>query len=715
MQAQTATGLWDYFLFWLFTGSGLLGLPPAERDAALLKAVPPDTAIYFEWAARGEGQPGAPGIDGFAADIEVRQLLAAIKSSLQNPGSDQVPTSGERNELASLVNVITAHPGCLFLGYEIPPDVKQGVGGWLEKLKGLHGGAIFSTGDETDAVWAQWARILSSRPGFVFDEKSPTQSIPISFPGYQLVMHREGQRIVFALGDSTLPRILNGLAGTAPGLDTNPRFQQSYQRVTVPRVSAVSWIDGRAIVSHIVQAMGPLGLVMKPVFTMTGLDALDHAVKVMGVDNGTIIVRSFSATGGRTNGVMVLAAGPPIQLDNFAHIPADADLVLAASLSLKNVYQEARRTLATAQPLSVRVFDEAVKQVETDLQLKIVEDVIPAFGDVVTVFDSPSTGGLVATSLIFSIEIRDPQKINHVFDRLMKLLEQSLIPPEGQLPRATLRQQQFLDRGLYYIHQEERKNGIEAGINPTFCLTDRHLLIAVHPQAMKAYLRLKQMGVQSFDPRSNLDRPIPEGDLLAYTYLNGPRGSSMLSAILPYISTGFMNRIDEAGVSVDSFLIPSAAAITPYFGDSRTLVVRQRDGIVMESHNLPPVLVSAAVLGAFRSLRAHDKELLEEARRQQAALESGGPADGVRAAVATDANQPKASTAGKIAPIFLKALLPENVQVMIPESALKRLEEGPTPEQVEQQRQRREEMRRIREERRRRRFQPVPTSPPNPN
>lgn len=715
MQPQTATGLWDYILFWLFTGSGLLGLPPAERDPALVKAVPPDTAIYFEWSARGEGQPGAAGIEGFAADVEVRQLLDAMKAQLLLPNGSAPPNVDRKEELTQLVCTVTAYPGCIFLGYEVPPDLKPGIGAWLEKLKGLHGGAIFSTGKDTDTVWNQFVRFFSSRPDFVYDDKSPTQSIPSSLPGYQFVMHREGERILFALGESTLPRVLNGLSGNIPGLDSNTRFQQAFNRVAVPRVSAIGWVDGRAIISHIVQAMGPLGMVMKPVFTMTGIDALDHAVKVSGVDNGTMIVRSFAATGGRKNGVMVLTAGPPLQVAHLSHIPGDADMVFAASLSLKNVYQEARRTLATAQPLSVRVFDEAIKQVESDLQLKIVDDVLPAFGDVVTAFDSPSTGGLVASSLILSLEVRDPNKINHVYDRLMNLLSQSLTPQDGSLPKNTLRQQQFAGRTLHYIHPEERKTGIAAGIIPTFCLTERHLHIAVNPQAMKAYLRLQQVGYASFDPRMHTDRPVPEGDLLLYSYLNGQRAGSLMSAVLPYVSTGLMNRLDEAGAAFDPFLIPSAAAIAPYFGDSRTYVVRQQDGIVAESHNLPPALVYAAILGSWRTLHAHDQEMLEEARRQQAAIDAGGPADGVKAAVATGAAPQQPSSAGKIAPIFLKALLPDNVQVLIPESAMKRLEEGPTPEQLEQQRLRQEEMRRRRDDRRRRRFPQAPPVPANPN
>ena len=69
MQEHAGLGLWEIF-FWLITGSGLLGLPPGERDPALVKSVPPQTFLYFEWASLGEGRTGASGVDGFVADSE---------------------------------------------------------------------------------------------------------------------------------------------------------------------------------------------------------------------------------------------------------------------------------------------------------------------------------------------------------------------------------------------------------------------------------------------------------------------------------------------------------------------------------------------------------------------------------------------------------------------------------------------------------------------
>ena len=79
MQAQASHGLWELFVFWFFTGSGLLGLPPGERDPALLKSVPPQTLAYFEWAPARPRSTSATGVDGFVADPEIRQFFELLE------------------------------------------------------------------------------------------------------------------------------------------------------------------------------------------------------------------------------------------------------------------------------------------------------------------------------------------------------------------------------------------------------------------------------------------------------------------------------------------------------------------------------------------------------------------------------------------------------------------------------------------------------------
>ena len=726
MQAQASSGLWE-LLIWILTGSSLLGLPPGERDLALLKSVPPQTFVYFEWAARSNGVAGAAGVDGFAADPEIRKFFELLDAALAkvevvNQGSDDDVESGALHRLRplfpQLVKLISAHPGCFFAGFEPPPPNSANLPTWLRMLAGVHGGLILSSGDDTENLWRSLNQSLESIPEFKFNESSLTQSIPIAVPGYTLVIHREGPRIIFALGDGTLARITDGLSGRPPGLDTNPTFRKGLERVNVPRIGTVGWVDGKGLVSSITAALGPVGFLVRPILTMTGVDAIDHIVQVSGVDNGEMIQRTFVATGGRTDGIMVLAAGSPIQAQQFAHVPADADLVLATSISLRGIFQESRRLLQSVQPLSVRIFDEAVKQLESELELKIVEDVLPAFGDVLVAFDSPSAGGLIATSLVVSLEVRDGKKAAVVFDRLMKLIEQSLFGEHSEFDygeSVSLRQQSFLNHSIFYVNTSGASFSGRISITPTFCLSEKHLMFAVHPQAMKAQLRHLNSNRPGFDKQASSKVVIPAGDTLSYAYLNGPRASNLVGSILPYSGHVLLNRLEEEGVSMDSFSLPSAAAISPYFGDSTAVITRQKDGVLIEARNAPPVLVGMTFLSLYRNWSATEFELLDAFRKQRAngaqQAQLGPAENAVVPAVAEKKDRDEAAREKakanpplerKLAPLLLKALVPDGMQQLIPESALKKLEEGPSPAAI----QRREEARRLREERRQRR--PIP-------
>src|SRR5579885_3448093 len=80
MEATPAAGKLLEFLISLLS-IGLPGLPPGDRDANLWHAIPPDAVVAYEWSAQGRGAVGATGIDGFAADPEVRALWSAIRDA----------------------------------------------------------------------------------------------------------------------------------------------------------------------------------------------------------------------------------------------------------------------------------------------------------------------------------------------------------------------------------------------------------------------------------------------------------------------------------------------------------------------------------------------------------------------------------------------------------------------------------------------------------
>ena len=87
---------WLEVLFILLGGSGLLGMPPGERDALLLKAAPQQTLLYFEWAGRGAGQPGAAGIDGL---VPIRRSGHSSRLSIKLSPTRNTPTPTKSNSV----------------------------------------------------------------------------------------------------------------------------------------------------------------------------------------------------------------------------------------------------------------------------------------------------------------------------------------------------------------------------------------------------------------------------------------------------------------------------------------------------------------------------------------------------------------------------------------------------------------------------------------
>jgi len=631
MQSQGYPGLWE-LLFWIFAGSGLVGLPPGERDPALMQAAPPDSVLYFEWAARGPGQPGATGIEGFAADPEILQLTQWIDQQLAKQAPPFMFDEDEENpfdedlleKLTSvvppLVRSLTAHPGSVFVSFHLIPENQAAAAGLARIAATIRAGITVRSDTETDRLWKQLNQTLAAIVDFHEEEGERTQSIPLPIPGLTLVTHRNDSRILIAFGAGTLDLMTDGLSGRKPGMESNLRFQTAVKQIAVERFSSVGWIDTMGILTNLTKALGPVGLVIRPMAAMVGVDAVDHLVQSSGLEQEVLTQRTFIATAGRLDGALVLAAGPPILPQQFAHIPADADLVLATSISFTRLFKESRQMIAKTQPQAVRIFDETVRELQSELELRIIEDVLPAFGDVVMAFDSPSLGGMVATSLMLSVEIQDTKKATRVFEQLMRLTEQSLVEDSPDLDFGqphSLKQQPFFGHTIFYIPFSEEGSHLGLSITPTFCLTDHHLLFAIHPQAMKAQLRSLQSKQPGFDQLARRKVAVPDGDPLLYAYLDGPRTSRLAAALLPYVGHDFLHWIGGDTEPLDLFAIPSTPAISSYFGDSTASITRQKEGLLIETRNAPPLIVALTFLSFYRQDQTLDLELLAVRRRDR--------------------------------------------------------------------------------------------------
>ena len=153
--------------------------------------------------------------------------------------------------------------------------------------------------------------------------------------------------------------------------------------------------------------------------------------------------------------------------------------------------------------------------------------------------------------------------------------------------------------------------------------------------------------------------------------------------------------------------------------DATFVVVRQKDGLLIETKNAHTAILTAAVFGSARSWFMPNYDEYLEARRhggssvQNAGL--GAPEGQVVPAAAVlpekPPEKPAAAAARVLTPLVIKAMVPEGVQQFIPNEVFQRLGQPPTPEEI----QRREERRKQIDERKRQRQQkrlPLPLPPP---
>ena len=705
---------WIEVLFILLSGSGWLGMPPGERDPALLKAAPQQTLCYFEWAGRAAGQPGAAGIDGLAADPEVIAFFEALDlafAKAEYPDADEDQQRLQQH-LPRLVKLLTAHPGCLSIGFEpLPPG--QTLLNAFKKSQSLTEqfriGLVSSAGSDAELLVEALGQLTETEL-----EKQPRMQ-EVAVPGIALkfTVHREADRVLIGLGEGSVERVLACLRGAESGLDTNPQFQTAWTRVAPTRVGTVGWFDLKGAIATMTRAAGPAGILIQPMLRVVGAQALESLVMGTGVENGIVVQRTFLTTNGRTDGLLLLAGGPALRPEQLKHIPADSDLVAAGSLNLAQTVRGVRELIGRTTPASAAMFDEAITQLESELGLNLERDLYPAFGEAWTAFDSPANGGLMGTSLIVAVEVRDAQRATLVFERLMRLLEQSLTAdtdPEYDGKTVEIKRQSFLGHPICYVNTAGWELGSEAATTPSFSLTQSHLLFALHPQALKAHLR-QQLGQRpGFDGVAFKKLGRPEGELLAFGTLDGPRAMLALCAIAPFYGQSVLSHLQSSGFPLDAFAIPSAAALLPYVRDSSFVVVRQPAGLLFETKNPHTAILTAGVLGSAKAwfLPSYNEYL--EARRQRTRSQQNaglGAAEGQVIPAAAEQPAPKkaepvgAIVARKLGPLFLKAMIPDGIQQAIPAEVFQKLEQLPSPEAARQ----REERRKHVEERRKQRLE----------
>jgi hypothetical protein len=114
-------------------------------------------------------------------------------------------------------------------------------------------------------------------------------------------------------------------------------------------------------------------------------------------------------------------------------------------------------------------------------------------------------------------------------------------------------------------------------VAPAWCLTDTHVMVALHPQALKS--RLRRLAADDWQSYGEAFAGGPAGDTVAFTAVDVPSVLPQIYGFLPWLGQIAFSEMQSAGFEMNLMDLPSAAALQPYMTQSRSYLIRSPDGV----------------------------------------------------------------------------------------------------------------------------------------
>jgi hypothetical protein len=591
-------------------------LPPLPEDPALLRAVPADTILLVQWhGAAPAASETRNRTERLLAEPEVATLrenvLAALRSSLGAAAGEQAATVAECFDFARRA---LSQPGCLFLG---PIDPRR--------PDDLRGALLLKLGADAERA-ARTMRKLESLAALTLPQVGADAAPPPAFDGVQfrpLSLHPRAPRILWAvvdqylaiaLGEELPAAIVRGLRGADEiGLARNERFAALRDATPLTRPATRTFVDIAAIVAQLGGALGERERALLAAFGATDLQAL---YSVGGLEGDAFAMRT-------TLGLRA-ARGPfgwlgtqPLAREELAIVPRDADVALALRIDPHAVLQGALALGEAIEPGARATFErEVAAPLLAATGLRLEQDLLAPLGDCIAAWSAPSQGGMAVSGATLAIAIDDPTTFRPAFEKLMQHLAAQAPQPaaEGRRRGVFLQQARAGEQTLWFLNTI----GDDFALAPAWCATERHLLVSIFPQPIRAALR------RGLDVESSLGaRPelADAGGAVALLFADERALFDVAYPLLHPLGQLLVSELQRDGMAIDITALPAADAIRPHLQPSLVHIARTATGLqLVRRGTLPacdPLLgVALPVLG-FRSIAAYRYYRAAEVRARQ--------------------------------------------------------------------------------------------------
>lgn len=586
-----------------------VSLPPLPPDTAV-EAVAPETCLFYtSWTGIAEAQAGSANqTEAFLAEPEIRGAIAYVKSALH---AGLLKTAGANPEAQAAVDqgmqtleTVYTRPMALYVA-----DVKIAPNAGGPPQVELRAGLVVNAGDGAGALEQALHNLESlllgsiGAPGPVKEatvggvryRRLPT---PAGAPGVSWGF--KGELLLVAVGEPEEA----WLAEQAGGDRQPPAWlAKLYEQTNLERRACTSYVNVGAI-RDMALAFVPDPQV-KVVLDELGLTKLDSLGSVSGLDGEGMAGRTVLTFDGELPPLFASLAGEPLTPADLQPIPADANFSLVGRFSLSKAYEQTMATLEALAPPAADQVRQALPQVEAALGVRLVEDLLAPWGDVWRLYNSPGQGGSLLTGVALVVDVRDVERLRQthqaLLDRATPLIEQA---------NAAIRQSKFAGVDVFTLQVKSA----EFPLAISWCIGDRHFMLALNPQMIKARLSAPD------DEKSLADVPVVRDALAsanapcALSYTDVGEFLPALYSLVQYGAAMAAGELGKQGIDFDLSQLPSYASIGRHAGPSVTMVRRLDNGFMFEHRQTLPLgnaeltsslpIVIALALPAVQAARA---------------------------------------------------------------------------------------------------------------
>ena len=295
-------------------------------------------------------------------------------------------------------------------------------------------------------------------------------------------------------------------------------------------------------------------------------------------------------------GVMTAFAGKALTDADLAHVPADADIVLAYNISAARAWKELRRIVRRFDPSAEQEMREGLGQLGTLFGVSLEDDILANLGDTWVVSSAASQGGS-PTGTVLTIELKDADALARTIAKIeMAAKLKNMLGNGGRdddededdepRPRPGIRKLKAGDTEVHYVVSGESF----MPVTPAWAVHKNKLYVALFPQVIKSAIDNEGKNPIIASPPFAALRAKTHANALGLVYVNTPQLISRhYASFLIYANLAANLGSRGRGQPITPDFMPAMSTVAKYIPATIQTIRADETGVMLEQHGANPL------------------------------------------------------------------------------------------------------------------------------